>query len=191
MSKHFVLAIGSLFCILMATSQTLFTYGNDKVSVQDFLKAYEKNNPDAARIKNAKELREYLDLYIASRLKIKEAKARGYDTLQRLVDDLQNLRAQIMPSYLNDEQGIKKLVEEAFTRSQKDIHLQHIFIAIDEADTTAASRKAKEAYKKLLVGENFAQIAKKYSDDPSVKHNGGNIGYVTVFTLPYELENLA
>jgi len=192
MSKNLAVAICSLFCMLMTSGQTLFTYGSEKVSVTAFLKAYNKNNQEAGSKKNKKEILEYLDLYIASRLKIKEAKAKGYDTLPRLVDDLQNLRAQIIPAYLNDEQSIKKLTEEAFSRSQKDIHLHHIFIAInDKADTTAARQKASDAYKKLQQGENFAAVAKKYSDDPSVKDNGGDIGYITVFTLPYELENLA
>ncbi|MFL5810943.1 MAG: peptidylprolyl isomerase, partial [Flavisolibacter sp.] len=34
-------------------------------------------------------------------------------------------------------------------------------------------------------------IAKKYSDDPAAQTNGGDLGWITVFSLPYELENLA
>jgi len=192
MKKYFIIAICSFFCMHRASGQTLFTYGNEKITVQEFLKAYNKNNPKAGSNKNPKEIQEYLDLYIASRLKIKEAKARGYDTLQRLVDDLRNLRSQIVPAYLNDEKSIEKLVEEAFARSQKDIRLQHIFIAIGEKeDTVAARQKAEEAYKKIQKGQNFSTVAKNFSSDPSVKDNGGDIGYITVFTLPYELENLA
>ncbi len=192
MKKYFIIAFSSLFYMLKASGQTLFTYGNEKITVQEFSKAYNKNNPKAGSNKNPKEIQEYLDLYIASRLKIKEAKARGYDTLQRLVDDLRNLRAQIIPAYLNDEKSIEKLVEEAFARSQKDIRLQHIFIAIGEKeDTLAAKQKALEAYKQIQKGENFSTVAKNFSNDPSVKDNGGDIGYITVFTLPYELENLA
>jgi len=181
MKKYFIIAICSFFCMHRASGQTLFTYGNEKITVQEFLKAYNKNNPKAGSNKNPKEIQEYLDLYIASRLKIKEAKARGYDTLQRLVDDLRNLRSQIVPAYLNDEKSIEKLVEEAFARSQKDIRLQHIFIAIGEKeDTVAARQKAEEAYKKIQKGQNFSTVAKNFSGDPSVKDNGGDIGYITV-----------
>ncbi len=72
MRKYFVIAFGFLFCTIRTYGQTLFTYGNETVSVQDFLKAYNKNNPETGSIKNAKEIQEYLDLYIASRLKIKK-----------------------------------------------------------------------------------------------------------------------
>ncbi len=176
-----------LFC-LTNFAQTLFTIGNEKISASEFLKAYNKNN---ITVRNAaSDLKNYLDLYIGSRLKIKEARSLGYDTLPQLVADLQSLRTQILPTYLNDKESTQKLVDEAFLRSHKDILLAHIFIPFAN-DTVAATTKATEAYKKLMGGNSFATIAKEYSTDPSVKTNGGTIGYITVFTLPYELETLA
>ncbi len=91
MCKHFVAALLLLISI-SASSQTLFTYGKGKVTVQQFLDAYNKNNTNT--IKNSKAIQEYLDLYISSRLKIAEAKSLSYDTLPQLVTDLENLRAQ-------------------------------------------------------------------------------------------------
>lgn len=191
MRKHFITAFCLLFTFYSLSAQTLFTYGNQSVTKDEFLKAYLKNNTEAAR--NQKALQEYLDLYIASRLKIKEAKSRGYDTLPQMVADLEALRNQIMPNYLNDEEAVNKLVNEAFSRSQKDIHVAHIFIGFVKegiSDTIAAKKKADEAMKALQKGESFSEVAKKYSDDPSAAKNGGDIGYITVFTLPYEIENL-
>jgi peptidyl-prolyl cis-trans isomerase SurA len=175
----------------IVSAQTLFTYGNESVSVQEFLKAYRKNNTDP---KGKQSLSTYLDLYIASRLKIKEAKARGYDTLPQLVADLENLRNQVMPSYLNDAAGTKRLIDEAFLRSQKDLHIAHIFISNTQSglpDTAIAYDKAKAAYAKLQKGASFAEVAKEFSDDPSAQANGGDLGFITAFVLPYELENLA
>src|SRR5690348_6591913 len=91
-----------------APAQTLFTYGKDKVSADEFLRAFQKNNQGPV---TEKTLKEYLDLYIASRLKIKEAKRRGYDTLPQLIADLANLRQQILPTYLNDKESMDKLVD--------------------------------------------------------------------------------
>lgn len=173
------------------SAQTLFHYGKDSVSVKEFLRAYNKNNTG---VKTEKVFRDYLDVYIASRLKIKEAKERGYDTLPQIVSDLQNLRRQILPNYLNDQQAVKQLVEEAFIRSQKDIHLAHIFISFQQngiVDSIAALKKIAEVQSLLKSGANFSDVAKHYSDDPSVKHNGGDLDWITVFTLPYSLENLA
>lgn len=189
MIRHFLCA-ALLLGTFSLSAQTLFTIGNDKVSVQEFLRAYNKNNADA---KGKQSMQNYLDLYIASRLKVKEAKSRGYDTLPQLVSDLENLRNQVLPSYLNDAAGTKRLVDEAFVRSQKDLHIAHIFISNAQngnTDTAIASDKAKAAYTQLIKGTSFNDVAKQYSDDPSAKSNGGDLGFITVFVLPYELENV-
>ncbi len=168
-------------------AQTLFTISNDSVSVEQFLTAYKKNN--AAKAVTTEDLKAYLNLYIAARLKVKEAKSLGLDTLPQLVAELQSLREQIIPSYLNDEAAINHLINEAFVRSQKDIHLHHIFIS-DKGDSVTAKQKAETAYQALQKGGAFHQIAKQYSDDPLAKTTGGDAGFITVFTLPYAIENL-
>jgi peptidyl-prolyl cis-trans isomerase SurA len=191
MLKSFVTLV-FVICFSAVNGQVLFTYGKDSVTAAEFIKAYKKNN--VATGKDQYTISSYLDLYINSRLKIKEAKAEGLDTLPQMVSDLQNLRAQIVPGYLNDEQGVKKLVDEAFVRSQKDIHLAHIFISYTKTglfNETAAEKTANEIYQRLQKGESFSKLAAEFSDDPAAKTNGGDIGFITAFTLPYELENLA
>lgn len=187
MNKHILAALTFVLSGAMASAQTLFTYGNEAVSAQEFLKAYQKNNTEA---QSPEVLKSYLDLYIASRLKVKEAKNRRYDTLPQFVADLDNLRAQILPGYLTDEESVKVLVKEAFQRSQKDIHVAHIFIATTNGDTTAAFQKAQQAYQQVKSGKAFASVAQAFSNDPAAKQNGGDLGYITVFTLPYALENI-
>ena len=82
-------------------SQTLFTYGTNAVDKSEFLRAYNKNK--TAVTDKAMAMREYLDLYIQFKLKVKAAKEMRIDTLTTLANDLQNFRTQIEESYLNDE----------------------------------------------------------------------------------------
>src|ERR1700710_1821181 len=95
----------TLIVSITVSAQTLFYYGNDSVSQREFLKAYYKNNTG---VRNQKVFTDYLDLYINSRLKIKEAKEKGYDTLTQIQIELENLRQQILPSYLNDKASMEK-----------------------------------------------------------------------------------
>src|SRR6476620_2619647 len=129
--KKLIAAFGMLISFSLS-AQTIFYYGNDSVTAKEFLKAYNKNKTN---VRTEKAFRDYLNLYIASRLKIKEVKQRGYDTLPQMVSDLDNLRQQILPNYLNDKEAVQKLVEEAYIRSQKDIHLAHIFISFQQNGT--------------------------------------------------------
>jgi peptidyl-prolyl cis-trans isomerase SurA len=188
--KRLITAFGLLISFSLS-AQTIFSYGNESVSVKEFLKAYNKNKTN---LRTEKAFRDYLNLYVASRLKIKEAKDRGYDTLPQMVSDLDNLRQQILPNYLTDKESVNHLVEEAYSRSQKDIHLAHIFISFQQNgifDTVAALKKLADVQDKLKSGTDFSALAKQYSDDPSAKQNGGDLDWITVFSLPYALENLA
>src|SRR4029078_6017729 len=152
-----------------------------------------KNNTATAANKT-KAMRDYLDLYITSRLKIREAYNRSYDTLPQIKTDIDNLRSQIIENYLNDPAMSDKLLKEAFQRSQKDIHTGHIFISfinkVGVTDTAAAGKIISEVDDKLKKGEDFFKLAQQYSSDPSAKTNKGDIGYITVFTLPYAFENI-
>ncbi len=68
---------------------------------------------------------------------------------------------------------------------KKEIHASHIMVRLDPKadpeDTLYAWNKAMEIRKKLLKGEDFEKVARATSDDPSVKNNGGDLGWFTVF----------
>jgi peptidyl-prolyl cis-trans isomerase SurA len=190
--NHSILGIALIACLgsVSASAQTLFTYGNYSVDAKDFLKAYNKNN--TAPVSNkAKAISEYLELYINSRLKIREAYDRKYDTLAHIKTEVENLRAQIAENYMNDPQMMARLQAEAFQRSQKDISVAHIFISFRNANgivDSAAARLKKDDILQRLKKEDFLQVAQQFSDEPSAKTTKGELGYITVFTLPYDFE---
>ena len=193
MNKNWPLLFIACFMMTVAPAQTLFTYGNYSADAKDFLRAFNKNNTTTSANKS-KAMKDYLDLYIASRLKIREAYNRGYDTLSQIKTDIENLRSQIIENYLNDPEASNKLLKEAFQRSQKDIHLAHIFVSFNNSsgspDSMQAEKKINEVYEKLKKGEDFFKLARESSSDPAAKTNKGDIGFITVFTLPYEFENI-
>ena len=174
-------------------AQTLFTYANKSVSAKEYLKAF--NKVYAAPVPDkAKKMREYLDLYINSKLKIHEATLRGYDSMPAFIEEFTALRNQVIENYMTDTESMNALVDEAFNRSQKDIKVQHIFIpynsSVNFSDSPVVKSKIQEAFMELRSGKNFDEVALKYSADPTVKENKGNLGYITVFSLPYQFENI-
>ncbi|PZR25753.1 MAG: hypothetical protein DI535_16975 [Citrobacter freundii] len=184
----------ALLCLIAGTasSQTLFTFGSHKASADEFLKAFNKNNQQTGAART-KAMKEYLDLYINSRLKIQQAYDLGYDTLPQIKAEAENLRNQIVDNYMSDPDAVAKLSREAFQRSLKDIHAAHIFISFTkdgQQDTVAAKQKLATVEKRLAKGEDFLTVAQQLSDDPSAQKNKGDLDFVTVFTLPYELESL-
>src|SRR5450432_135789 len=83
-----------------ASSQTIFTYGNQSVSKADFLKAYNKNNSNNKA--SEKSYRDYLDLYTRYKLKVRAAYDEKLDTLPSLIAELQNFRNQVADTYMHD-----------------------------------------------------------------------------------------
>jgi peptidyl-prolyl cis-trans isomerase SurA len=185
-------ALTIFFCSTL-TAQTLFTCDGRDVSKEDFLRAYNKNNSKEKA--TAKSYRDYLELYIRYKLKVRSAYAMQLDTLAGQKTELQNFRSQIAENYMKDDESLEKLVNEVYTRGQKDVHLAHIFFAIPRnaspADTLKVYEKARAAYNALKKGKNFHETALAWSDDPAVQHNEGDLGYIGIFTLPYDLETLA
>jgi peptidyl-prolyl cis-trans isomerase SurA len=192
MKKKLFILLGGLLLAAVAPAQTLFTYGTHTVDAKDFLRAYEKNNTQPVTDR-AKSINDYLDLYIRSRLKIQEAYDRRLDTLPAMKMELENLRTQISQNYMTDPDISAQLVKEAFNRSQKDIHVAHIFISNRNTtgfiDTVMAGRKLDTVLQLLKKGEDFFKTARRYSDDTSAATNNGDIGFITLLTLPYDFEN--
>ena len=170
-------------------SQTLFTYGTKQVSREEFLRAFNKNNTTNNNTEKA--YREYLELYIRFKLKVQAAYDAKLDTLSGQATELQNFRSQIIEGFMNDESSVQLLVDEAFERSKKDLRVSHIYIPYGGGDTLAAWQKATEAWNKIQAGAPFADVAEAYSADQSVHSSKGDLGYITLFTLPYEFETLA
>ncbi|HXD79525.1 MAG TPA: peptidylprolyl isomerase [Puia sp.] len=185
------------FLILLISSgvyaQTLFTVDGAPVSKKEFLQAFTKNNNGVAP--TDKVYRDYLELYIRYKLKVRAAYAEHLDTLTAQRSELQNFRSQVADAFMKDQQSLDKLIGEAFQRGQKDIRLAHIYFPLPKdptpLDTMRAYEKAMSAYNQLRKGKAFGETALAFSEDPSVKANKGEVGYITVFTLPYDLETLA
>src|SRR5262245_16249386 len=116
-----------LFVSSLLSAQTLFTYGDKTVPASEYLKAFNKVYP-APVTEKPKKMREYLYLYINSKLKIQEALDMGYDSLPAFVEEYSALRNQVIENYMNDTESLNALINEAFDRSQKDIKVQHIFM---------------------------------------------------------------
>ncbi|HMJ46768.1 MAG TPA: peptidylprolyl isomerase [Ferruginibacter sp.] len=187
--KKFYVFIAMAISSPAVFSQALITYGNNSISREEFMKAYNKNKTPVTD--KEKSLREYAELYSNFKLKVKAARDLRIDTLQQLNYDVENFRQQVIENYLSDEKGLDRLMDEAFARSARDIRVMHYSIPVVEnakpEDTLIAKQAINELYATLKNGSaNIpADILSKYSG-----LRQSDIGYITVFSVPYEYENI-
>ena len=186
-------SLALLFFLVAHTSfaQPLFSYGAKQVSREEFLKAFNKNNTDGKP--SSQSYKEYLDLYTRFKIKVQAALDMKLDTLSSQRAELKNFRSQVAANYMNDSESMNQLVEEAMKRSEKDIRFSHIYVQLPQNASKENEQKAREkinlAYVRLVKGEPFDKVAISLSEDPAVATNKGDIGFITAFTLPYDLEN--
>ena len=173
-------------------SQTLFTYGNNPVSKEEFLSAYNKNKTPVEDKETS--LREYLGLYSNFKLKVKAAQDMHLDTSRQLKTDLKSFASQVAESYMNDEEKVNELIDVVIERSKKDIHIVHFYTPLPTNTGKIAisqATKAMEELAKTLRPETIdytSAINKLSIKDVSITVK--DIGYITVLLLPYEMENI-
>ncbi len=99
---------------------------------------------------------------------------------------LQNLRVRII---------YRKIGEKLVSITDADLEevkASHILIRINNNNEAEARAKAEQILKEAKApGTNFADLAKKYSDDPGTAQNGGDLGFFGKGQMVKEFEEAA
>jgi peptidyl-prolyl cis-trans isomerase SurA len=174
--------------------EVLFTIDNKPYYTDEFARVYKKNL-DLVKDESQKDLNQYLELFVGYKLKINKAYKLGLQNGNQYQNELKSYRAQLAKNYVTDSKVTNELVEEAYNRSLKEINASHILIMVDEnampADTLKAYKQVMDIRQKALNGEDFGELAVKYSQDPSAKENKGDLGFFTAFRMVYAFESAA
>jgi peptidyl-prolyl cis-trans isomerase SurA len=172
----------------------LFTIDSNEYKIDEFKRIYLKNL-ELVKDDSQKDLNQYLELFIGYKLKVNKAYKLGLQNNTKYQSELSSYRNQLSKSYLNDSKVTNQLIEEAYSRSTKEVKASHILLSFDEsikgADTLAFYNKALALKKQIEKGESFESVAMANSQDPSVADNKGNLGYFSAFRMVYPFETAA
>jgi len=189
----FVSIVMSINIYAQNSNEVLLTIDGNKITCGEFERIYTKNNKNPSF--DSVSLAEYMDLFINFKLKVIEAEELGMDTLKSFKTELKGYRVQLEKPYFTDESVDEQLMKEAYDRMQWDIRASHILIRCGSdalpADTLKAYNKIARIRKEAVSGKDFAKLAKEYSEDPSAKKNGGDLGFFTAFSMVYPFESAA
>jgi len=178
-----------------STDPVVLKIDNNEFNISEFNYIYTKNNKDISYKKN--DLNTYMELFIDYKLKVKEAKRLGYDTIPRLVAELGQYRTQLSQPYMIDKEKNEALIVEAYDRTINEIRASHILIRVGEnaspSDTLKGYNEVLALRNRIVGGEDFIAVAsgKGGSQDPSVEVNGGDLGYFTALQMVYPFEDAA
>lgn len=170
------------------------------VSRSEFEYSFNKNNSDG--VIDKKSVDEYVDLFVNYKLKVEAAKEARLDTLKSFLNEFAGYRdQQIRPAMITDadiEAEARRIYEE--TRSRIDgnggmTKPAHILVMVkqkaDEAQQKAAKERIDSIYNALQNGADFAELAKKCSDDKGTAANGGELQWIAKGMTLKEFEDAA
>lgn len=167
---------------------------NNAVTTDEFTYLFRKNHPKSAQHTEA-EVLNYLELLVTFKAKVEEAKARGYDTTRSFRKEFAGYRTELMKPYTADRDQLNRLTRQAYERMTLEVRASHILVSLKAnptpQDTLAAYDKALSLRDRVLKGEDFSSLARAFSEDPTAKINGGDLGYFTVLQMVYPFEEAA
>ncbi len=193
-----------LFCFVLLffgcgkkeDGKVLATIDGEKITLEEFNKELDRipaNMKMLVLTQSGKQ--SFLDRYVVKRLLLEEAKKANIEKDKDFQDRLSDIREQLLIESL-----LKKKVATNINPSEQELKdyyekNKEKFKTGQEIDTrqilVKTEKEAREIRGKLDKGEDFADLAKRYSIDPSAKATGGAIGFHAKGSLVPEYEAVA
>ena len=167
---------------------TIMTVNGQPVSRSEFEYSYNKNNAEG--VIDKKNVEEYLDLFINYKLKVEAAKDAHLDTLTSFKEEFSSYRdQQIRPAFVEDA-DVEAEAQRIYAETQHRIDSMggmvkpsHILLMVGQRATEEQQQAAKvridSIYQALKAGADFADMARRLSDDKASARNGGELPWIT------------
>jgi len=155
-------------------NKTLATVGSSKITLGEFEDAYQPPmipGDSAATLKGKTDL---LDRMVEQKLLVNEAQSLGLDKDPKLVQDLEELKKNILLQELYRDEILNKAkpsdseIKNFYKRLGKEVKASHILVKTEE--------EAKKIAKALKEGSDFKQLVPQSIDRGSAQR-GGDLGW--------------
>ncbi len=190
MKRLFLCALFALAAIAAKADKVdpvLLRINGEPVYLSEFEYSYNKN----ANIANAvehKSVEEYVDMFVNYKLKVLAAQEAHLDTLSSFRKEYAHYRdLQLLPNLI-DTAYIDSVAYSLYDRSAKQLRGQdmlkvaHILLTVkqsaSEQERANIKLRADSIYRAILGGADFADLAKRYSQDAGTARNGGQLPWL-------------
>jgi peptidyl-prolyl cis-trans isomerase SurA len=189
----------SLFPILFlfgcgASSPTIATIGDEKITLNYFEDNYAKNNGgwDSSAISSIEDRQRFLDLLVKFKLKVKEAQAQGLEKDSAVMSEMESYNTSVAQSYMIDKEVVDPGVKQMYDKKKDEVRASHILFRLKPTakpdDTLMAYIRAMNSIEQIPTVP-FDSLAVRYSEDPSAKANYGDIGFFSSGKMVAEFED--
>jgi peptidyl-prolyl cis-trans isomerase SurA len=187
----FIFSFLFISCSPKHSDIVLSEFGVHEVKMGEFEDAYLKNagSIEQAKTDSLSKLRNFLDLYVNFRMKLRDAYVRGYDSDTSLMNELNDYKKKVGVTFLLEKNIVEPGIQELYDKRKWELRVSHIMIRPDSTGEEAAKLKTQAILDSIVKGSNFEELANRNSQDFYSAPIGGDIFYITAGLLPVEFED--
>ncbi len=191
----FIVSLSLLGCSPKTSDIIVLEIGPSKVSLAEYESFYTRNSGglDAAQKSTPEERDRFLDLLANYKLKLQDAYDRGLRHDSEIVAELADYRASLATTFMLEKELTEPGIRQLYDRRREEIRAKHLLLRVSPdaspEETLKVYNRAMDLIRRLKAGESFDSLAIKYSEDPSVKSNAGDIYYFTGGQMVTQFEN--
>lgn len=167
-----------------STDPVIMTIAGKPVKRSEFEYSYNKNNSEG--VIDKKSIDEYVPLFVNYKLKVQAALDAHMDTISAIKKEFLTYRdQQIRPSFVTND-DMEKEARNVYDNTKKAIgdkglySCSHILLLVpqkaSEAMRDSVKQRIDSIYTALEKGADFADMARKVSQDPGSAKRGGDLG---------------
>eukprot|EP01156_Anaeramoeba_ignava_P010158 Anaeramoba_ignava/a478997_10.p1 GENE.a478997_10~~a478997_10.p1 ORF type:complete len:571 (+),score=141.52 a478997_10:338-2050(+) len=185
--KLLILMIAVIFiigCSRKPEPDTLLRLGNKNISIMEFFENNSKENfskiPESSKI-------DRINTWAENKLMTYASKKENFGKSKEVEKEIEQIKDQSTVRYYLDRTILDSVITEDMMKKTyknlgKEVNASHILIQYRDVNPkvertqTEAIALAEDVLKKIKNGDDFAKLAKEYSDDKGTPENG-NLGY--------------
>jgi len=135
-----------LIFISNLSAQVVAEFGKYKITLDEFEHAYAKNvgGWENAVNKDMQEYKNFLDLYVKFRMKLRDAQVRAYDKDEILMGELKDYQKQVGVSYILEKKVNEPGIKQLYDRRKEEFRVSHIMIRPDSTGDEAARKRESQ-----------------------------------------------
>lgn len=185
----FIISILILPGIKLSAQTIVGEFGKHQITLDEFEKVYAKNvgGRDVAKEHNFQQYKDFMELYMKFRMKLRNAKIRGFDKDPELEKELVDYQEQVGRLFITEKNIIRPGVRDLYEKRKEELRVSHIMFK--PVNDEKSLQLANAILDSINNGTNFEQMAATYSQDKFSGIKGGDIYFVTAGSLPAEFED--
>ncbi|MEX2115398.1 MAG: peptidylprolyl isomerase [Bacteroidota bacterium] len=191
-------AIVFSFVVLAGCSSSvqLGSIGDESLRLEEFEEVFARNNGGRERASKStlEERKSFLDLFVAYKLKLREARERGLRSDSSIIKEIAEYRTSVASTYILEKELIEPAVKMLYERKTWEIRASHLLLRLGQnpspEDTLRLYNQARDLIAKARIVP-FDSLARQFSQDPSVATNGGDLGWFSQGRMVRPFEDAA